>query len=302
MGLFDSIVDGVSSVGRKIGGAVNSIGRKVAHTASKVGAKVGQAVKKVATAVIGKKATEKIEKVAGDVVEGVADVVKATPAILAELPKAGSKIVKRLQQGKGIGFGDVSKALAPAFTKLKGLVKPNSAIPAFVKEMARLALGAYKKTATVDGWKRDKEISNGKTSIYTKGNKVVISHRGTDTSDSQDMDADKDIVLGSFSETHPRVKRAKVIADKAKKKYKGFSFSQVAHSLGGAVMEELIKYGKGIGFNSGSSPAYNSFRSKPKNIDTYLIDGDFISVFNKSPKGVFKVKGNYSPHDIENFI
>jgi len=108
MGLFDSIVDGVSSVGRKIGGAVNSIGRKVAHTASKVGAKVGQAVKKVATAVIGKKATEKIEKVAGDVVEGVGDVVKATPAILAELPKAGSKIVKRLQQGKGIGFGDVT--------------------------------------------------------------------------------------------------------------------------------------------------------------------------------------------------
>ena len=74
------------------------------------------------------------------------------------------------------------------------------------------------------------------------------------------------------------------------------------HSLGGAVMEELIRFGKGIGFNSGSSPAYNSFRSKPKNIDTYLIDGDFVSVFNKSPKGVFKGKGNYSPHDIENFI
>ncbi len=38
MGLFDSIIDGVSSVGRKVGGAVSSIGRKVAHTASKVGA------------------------------------------------------------------------------------------------------------------------------------------------------------------------------------------------------------------------------------------------------------------------
>ena len=45
-------------------------------------------------------------------------------------------------------------------------VKPNSAIPAFVREMARLALGAYKKTANVNGWKRDKELSNGKTSIY----------------------------------------------------------------------------------------------------------------------------------------
>ena len=298
MGLFDSIV----SVGRKIGGAVTSIGNKVAHVASKVGKKVGGAVKAVSTAVIGKKATEKIEKVAGDVVEGVADVVKATPAIIAQLPKAGSAIVKRLQQGKGIGFGDVSKALAPAFAKLKGLVKPNSAIPAFVREMARLALGAYKKTANVNGWKRDKELSNGKTSIYTKGNKVVISHRGTDTSDSQDMDADKDIVLGTFNQSHPRVKRAKKIAEEAKKKYKGFSFSQVAHSLGGAVMEELIKFGKGIGFNSGTSPAYNSFRSKPKNIDTYLIDGDFISVFNKSPKGVFKVRGNNSPHDLENFI
>ena len=161
MGLFDSIV----SVGRKIGGAVTSIGNKVAHVASKVGKKVGGAVKAVSTAVIGKKATEKIEKVAGDVVEGVADVVKATPAIIAQLPKAGSAIVKRLQQGKGIGFGDVSKALAPAFAKLKGLVKPNSAIPAFVREMARLALGAYKKTANVNGWKRDKELSNGKTSI-----------------------------------------------------------------------------------------------------------------------------------------
>jgi len=298
MGLFDSIV----SVGRKIGGAVTSIGNKVAHVASKVGKKVGGAVKAVSTAVIGKEATEKIEKVAGDVVEGVADVVKATPAILAELPKAGSKIIKRLQQGKSIGFGDVSKALAPAFTKLKGLVKPNSAIPAFVREMARLAMGAYKKTANVNGWKRDNEISNGKTSIYTKGNKVVISHRGTDTSDSEDMDADKDSVLGSFNESHPRVKRAKKIADKAKKKYKGFSFSQVGHSLGGMVMDELIRYGKGIGFNSGSSPAYNSFRSKPKNIDTYLIDGDFISVFNKSPKGVYKVRGNNSPHDLENFI
>ena len=302
MGLFDSIVNTVSSVGRKVANTATSIGRKVAHVASKVGKKVGHAVKAVSTAVIGKEATEKIEKVAGDVIEGVSDVVKATPAILAQLPKAGSAIVKRLQQGKGIGFGDVSKALAPAFAKLKGLVKPNSAIPAFVREMARLAMGAYKKTANVNGWKRDNEISNGKTSIYTKGNKVVISHRGTDTSDSEDMDADKDSVLGSFNESHPRVKRAKKIADKAKKKYKGFSFSQVGHSLGGMVMDELIRYGKGIGFNSGSSPAYNSFRSKPKNIDTYLIDGDFISVFNKSPKGVYKVRGNNSPHDLENFI
>jgi hypothetical protein len=316
MGLFDSIASGVSSLGRKIGGVAKSIGKKVVGGV-KTGAKV---LTRGATAVVDNvvapimKATGKAAKTVGETVEKVADVGKdvvestaeaivAVPKVLKALPGAGKKIIDRLKQGKGVDFGVASKALAEAFSGLKGKAKANSAIPAFIREMARLALGAYKKTASVDGWTRDKEISNGKTSVYTKDNQVVISHRGTDTSDSQDMSADKDIVLGSFDEDDPRVKRAKKIADKAVKKYRGKKFTQVGHSLGAVVMEELKRYAKrNIGFNAGSSPAYNSFRKAPKRIETYLIDGDGISVFNKKPKGVFKPKGSRSPHDIENFI
>lgn len=144
----------------------------------------------------------------------------------------------------------------------------------------------------LEGWNIDNELSDKENTVFTKGDDVVFSIRGTDFSNSSggksgDLATDALLSLGLETIT-PRYRRSKKNLAKAQDKYKDKNIVITGHSLGSRIGIELAKE-KGLEahvFNQGSTVAHNkrgivdkllAGNKQKERIHSYHIVGDLIS-------------------------
>jgi hypothetical protein len=106
----------------------------------------------------------------------------------------------------------------------------------------RISAEAYSSSpeATIDGYSL---VSSTPTlKVYKKGDHVIVGVRGTDPTDINDLSADASIAFNRLGRTNrARIDIAAVEA--LRKQYPTAVFAGAGHSLGGAVIDEMIKRG-----------------------------------------------------------
>jgi len=106
----------------------------------------------------------------------------------------------------------------------------------------RISAEAYSSSpqATIDGYSL---VSSTPTlKVYKKGDHVIVGVRGTDPTDINDISADASIAFNRLGHTNrARIDIAAVEA--LRKQYPTAVFAGAGHSLGGAVIDEMIKRG-----------------------------------------------------------
>tara|TARA_R110002073_G_scaffold15007_2_gene60143 strand:- start:2505 stop:3299 length:795 start_codon:yes stop_codon:yes gene_type:complete len=186
---------------------------------------------------------------------------------------------------------------------------------------AHLANQSYTKMGqreqSLGGYDLDASFSDKKHAVYhnKKLGKTVISYRGTDPTDAEDMYNDAHIIKGTQASTN-RYKRSEELYDNVNKKY-GNSITSVGHSLGGNISEHIArtKGGKAETFNTGrgldKDYAKASVRCKlpspPKycsSVKRHHIVGDGLSMANKGygEGSSYKTAGLLGSHSLENFL
>ena len=127
---------------------------------------------------------------------------------------------------------------------------------------ADLAQEAYKPEPrkNIDGYVLDESLSNKKTKVYHNPDtkKTIVSHKGTDPKDKNDLKNDLLLSVGMLDKSK-RFKNAVDISKKASEKYADSELQSVGHSLGSKVASEVgkkmsVKNSKVTGFNEGSNP------------------------------------------------
>jgi len=141
--------------------------------------------------------------------------------------------------------------------------------------------GSYNKHKVDEGdLKVDKSLSGKRVKVYTKGDKVIVSHRGT--ASAKDIYNDAMFTMGLIKHTK-RYKHAKKIQKEAEKKYQGKEITTVGHSLGGALAERVAKKGtKVVTFNKADVSFANSH--KRKNQVDLKTESDIVGLNNKRKK------------------
>ena len=188
------------------------------------------------------------------------------------------------------------------------------------KLYAHLAQQSYNKVGereqTLGGYERDSSFDTKKSAVYhnKKTNKTIISYRGTDPTDPEDLYNDAHILRGSQSTTD-RYKRSEAVYDAVKTKYNS-EITSTGHSLGGNISEHIArkKGGKAETFNTGrgrdKSYLLASVRCKLPNAPSYCnsvnrhhVVGDALSMANKGyGKGhSYKSAGLLKSHSLDNF-
>jgi len=186
---------------------------------------------------------------------------------------------------------------------------------------AHLANQSYNKIGereqNLGGYELDTSFNDKKHAVYhnKKLGKSVISYRGTDPTDVEDMYNDAHIIKGTQASTN-RYKRSEELYDNVNKKY-GKNITSVGHSLGGNISEHIArkKGGKAETFNTGrgldKDYAKASFRCKlpspPKycsSVKRHHIVGDGLSMANKGygEGSSYKTAGLLGSHSLENFL
>ena len=141
--------------------------------------------------------------------------------------------------------------------------------------------GSYNKHKVDEGdLKVDRSLSGKRVKVYTKGDKVIVSHRGT--ASVKDVYNDAMYGLGLIKHTK-RYKHAQNIQKQAEKKYAGKDITTVGHSLGGALAERVTKKGsKVVTFNKADTSFSNS--AKRKNQVDLKTESDVVGLNNKRKK------------------
>lgn len=189
------------------------------------------------------------------------------------------------------------------------------------KLMAHLANQSYNKIGqreqNLGGYELDTSFSDKKHAVYhnKKLGKTVISYRGTDPTDLEDLHNDSHIIKGTQASTD-RFKRSEKLYDNVSSKY-GKNITSVGHSLGGNISEHIArtKGGKAETFNTGrgadKSYLLASIKCKlpnpPKycsNVKRHHIVGDGLSMANKGyGEGYsYKTAGVLKSHSLQNFL
>ncbi len=186
---------------------------------------------------------------------------------------------------------------------------------------AHIANQSYSKVGqrekNLGGYELDESFSGKKHAVYhNKGTKkTIISYRGTDPTDVEDMYNDAHILKGTQASTD-RYKRSEKLYDDVASKY-GKNITATGHCLGGNISEHIArkKGAKAETFNTGrgadKSYLLASVRCKLPNAPSYCgkvkrhhIVGDGLSMANKGyGKGYsYKSKGVIKSHSLENFL
>jgi hypothetical protein len=198
------------------------------------------------------------------------------------------------------------------------------------KTYAKIAQAAYRPEPMhdIDGYRLVINYSNDRVKIYTKGNELVFSVRGTDIRNINDIVADVNIFYNRLSEDriYQSIKSQLefLLSQKILRKY-----TLVGHSLGGAIVTELLlefpdqidsvyTFNSGIGYYKFVENIKNKLKclvnntSKDcveleiikKKLHVYITGYDPLSLLNIGTPGnlnfVKPVSGNV--HNIRNFI
>lgn len=171
---------------------------------------------------------------------------------------------------------------------------------------AKLASGSYTKEPEINGWKSDPELSGEDYTTYVKDGKAKIAYRGTDLKNTRDIGAD--ILIGTgLQDLSNRMKKARIVAEKAQQKYGNQNVTTTGHSLGGvqsAYVNRKLKI-PAVTFNTGSTPIDLLTKRKfTKDLKNITSEGDIISQWSGSKRATnIKIKPkSKNVHSLINFI
>ena len=180
-------------------------------------------------------------------------------------------------------------------------------------EYANLAAAAY-TNKTPAGYKKDRRLSDRRSKVYTKNDKVYIAYRGTNPTNISDLWADARI-LTSTEAYSQRFMEAERKLHATRDKYPSAKPELLGHSLGGSLAAYVghgNRLDKGVvTFNRGVSPltqlgrALVGAKSKSK-IQNYTTAIDPISIGtlipnrNESTKTVAPLQ--IDVHSISNYV
>ena len=130
------------------------------------------------------------------------------------------------------------------------------------------------KEAQKLGFKRDNQLSNDKTNVYTRGTKAVVVHRGTKS--YRDALDDVGIFFGRGDDTHSQ-KNANRVSDRTREKYKGYDIEHTGHSLGGYLAEHSAKGNERVTTVNKHNLGFFTEKKNP-NVRNYRNSQDLASV------------------------
>jgi hypothetical protein len=128
------------------------------------------------------------------------------------------------------------------------------------------------------GFQLDTRISDGRQTMVAYNpmeKKVLFVSNGTDAHSAKDIETDLILATGALKQTK-RYAETKRAYDMAKEKYKGASFIDAGHSLGGGLINEIVGR-KDTAYNYNPALAKNSIAHT--NVQNYRTAGDIVSIF-----------------------
>jgi hypothetical protein len=151
-------------------------------------------------------------------------------------------------------------------------------------------------------------FSNKNLSTYVdkQDKSIVVAVRGTVASDYNDIISDIGIVAGDNEILLQRISEYKKIINKVIEKYPSYNVVLTGHSLGGYLVEELVKHYdtfQGIVFNPATSLSNVNTENPNPNIIGYRTTGDPVSLgYSNVNMKTIRNKFNIDRHSILNFI
>lgn len=178
-----------------------------------------------------------------------------------------------------------------------------------IKLDAKLSNAAYSQTPLVEGWVRDKELSNENRSVYSKDGKAKVAFTGTNFKKKRWIDdVGTDLLVGlGLQDYSSRLRNAKKTAELTAKKYGAENTSLTGHSLGGSQSAYVSRATglKGSGFNSAWSPVDALRKRTFSNFTNVTADGDIISNSGRGVKRTTNIRvkpKTKNVHSLINFI
>ena len=151
----------------------------------------------------------------------------------------------------------------------------------------------------------DPELTTGNylTAYSPRKNKVIFVDNGTNPTSIKDLYTDLAGIGLSRLQSTSRYKQDYTAYLKAKEKYKDAPITLVGHSLGGAIVTNLVKPDdRAIVYNA----ANTIFTKKKDNVTSYRTQGDLFSAFDLQAKtlrnagSIFTPINPIQPHNLSN--
>lgn len=159
-------------------------------------------------------------------------------------------------------------------------------------ELKGLLDASYDGRAKVGDWVLDKQLSTKTSKVYSKGDRAVVAHRGTEG--ITDWGNNLAFALGGeylYKKTD-RYKEAEAVQKKAEKKYGAKNVSTIGHSQGGLQAELLGSKSKEIiTLNKATHPLIKRHSGNQTDIRS---DRDIVSIATKTPTTEIKAE-SYNP-------
>lgn len=182
---------------------------------------------------------------------------------------------------------------------LKQKIKGDKNLPPFIEggklsrdELKGLLDASYDGRERVGDWTIDKQLSTKTSKVYSKGDRAVVAHRGTEG--ITDWGNNLAFALGGeylYKKTD-RYKEAEKVQKKAEKKYGANNVSTIGHSQGGLQAELLGSKSKEIiTLNKATHPLIKRHSGNQTDIRS---DRDIVSIATKTPTTEIKAE-SYNP-------
>jgi len=159
-------------------------------------------------------------------------------------------------------------------------------------ELKGLLDASYDGRAKVGDWTIDKQLSTKTSKVYSKGDRAVVAHRGTEG--ISDWGNNLAFAVGGeylYKKTD-RYKEAEAVQKKAEKKYGAKNVSTIGHSQGGLQAEMLGSKSKEIiTLNKATHPLIKRHSGNQTDIRS---DRDIVSIATKTPTTEIKAE-SYNP-------
>jgi len=160
-------------------------------------------------------------------------------------------------------------------------------VPVAGSTLQKMAVESYKPVGTaVDGWELFHQTPTLK--FYKKGNVIVVAVRGTEYTTTMDVRSWAPAYLGQIA-TSERFKKDLAEIQSVQRSFPPLEFEWygVGHSLGGAIIDELLEMGvlrEGLSYNPAVAKA--NYTKDLKNERLYVRSDPLYELMGKHTKGV----------------